>query len=448
MNGLLKIHRFYDNGDVYGVNKLYGLAREVLLLPKCPAELIDALLSILHFSTDSAQEYSSCLIELFNTIKDNSDQVEINKRFSLSFSEDAEIEPKYQPIVITKGLKILGAIFASDTKKIKEWFDVNELMGSIILPYLDQPLLAPKIEALNCLGILSIAYEEMAVQNIVGIAELIFKAPLPLRTLSLQLVMDILYYYKPEKFKELDCCELLISCLNTRKDELLSIAVEGIVKLMISKRIASESLVENLLILYFHPRTNTVPRVRQCLAYFFNGWTTNEPKHVEMISSLLLQVLIKLFQISLQHEMMTNPLDIAVQMIDWIDPRKSINSESDFDHGFQVNLVKEMLKNCFSYTAVQVKYCASILSKFYIEKAGDERIATNALYIEYLMQHVDENAIITTLKRYKTNSMKLTSKGYQLPENVRESIEKDVNKMLVGDEHMIEFGTPSKSMIE
>eukprot|EP00835_Amoeboradix_gromovi_P000484 NODE_17_length_41373_cov_0.337016.p8 type:complete len:446 gc:universal NODE_17_length_41373_cov_0.337016:30985-32322(+) len=445
MNGLLDIHRFYDNGDVFGVNKLYGLARQVLMLQKCPSELIDGLIRILKFSTDSTLEYSSCLIELFNTIKDNSDKLEINKRFSISFNEGStEIDEQYQSLVMQKGLKILSAIFASDITKIKEWFNVDSIMQSIILPYLDQPLLETRMEALKCLGILSLAFESIAIEYLNKIGELIFKAQLPLRTLALQIIMDILYYYKPDKFVELECCELLISCLNTRKDLLLSLAVEGIVKLLISKRIMSVNLVENLLILFFHPRTNNVPRVRQCLAYFFAGWTKNDAEHVVMISQLLLPVLMKLFQIHLQQQDMIDPVSIASQMIDWIDPRKSGFS----DEGFQADLVREMIRNCFSYTTAQIKYCVSILNKFYTAKAGDERIAVNAVYIDNLIQHVDENQIKTMLKRYKTQTLKLVSKSYILSDEWMVKISKDVNKMLTGDEKMIEFGTPSKSMIE
>eukprot|EP00834_Sanchytrium_tribonematis_P007050 NODE_586_length_5672_cov_0.462229.p1 type:complete len:453 gc:universal NODE_586_length_5672_cov_0.462229:3363-4721(+) len=452
MRALLKIHRFYDSGDVFGVNKLYGLSRDLLLLQKCPVELVDDLLNILKFSTDSNHEYSACLIELFNTVKDDSENMETNKRFSLSFNEtETGISPQYQNAVMIKGLKILGCILASDIRQIKEWFNVEEIMASIIWPYLENSVpIETRIEALHCLGILAIAYDDVAVSNIRGITELIFKSTQPIRSLSLQIFMDLLYYWKPQKFSDLDITQLLINCLNTRKDDLLSLAVEGIVKLLISKRVNSVELVENLLILYFHPRTTTLPRVRQCLAYLFSGWTKGEPGNVRILSDLLLQVLLKLFQIHSQNSdlNMLDPADIAAQIIDWIDPRKAFESEDQFDFGYQCDIVQNLLRNMFSYTQLQLRYSSAILSKFYIEKAGNERLAANLLYLELLMENISDSSVFTTLKRYKTSTAKLVFKSYKLPADLEDKIRRDVNQLITGDNKVLEFGTPSKSILE
>ena len=451
MIGLLKIHRFYDNGDVFGTNKLYGLAREVLLLPRCPLTLVNCLITILKFSTDSITEYSACLIELFNTIKDTSEQSEINKRFSLSFNDindstaaTNEVDPKYQSLVVLKGLKLLSAIFSSDITKIKEWFDISEIMNSILLPYLQDSNADLKTLALECLGILCIAYEQLAVENIIGLSELIFKSSLPIREMALQIVMDLLtvHFDALSAVKELNINNILLNCLNTRKDTLLALAVEGITKLIIKQKVNDSNLVENLLILYFHPRTNKLQRTRQCLAYLFSGYTQNV-ENTMVISELLVPVLLKLFQIHLQHSTMLDPVTIAVQLLDWINPNKCACKVK----GFQFNIVVKVLSDCFKLNTIQTKYYCSILNKFDLQHTNDEQKSVLVLYIDHLMQQQEDSAILMLLKRFKTQLNKSITKYYKISPSIKEDVDKIVNKLL-GTEDLMAFGTPNKSMIE
>jgi Nuclear condensing complex subunits, C-term domain len=63
--------------------------------------------------------------------------------------------------------------------------------------------------------------------------------------------------------------EFLRECLGTSDEKLLFISIEGISKCYVWDRLEDDQLILALFTLYFHPATQQMQPVVQCLSYFF-----------------------------------------------------------------------------------------------------------------------------------------------------------------------------------
>jgi condensin complex subunit 3 len=84
-----------------------------------------------------------------------------------------------------------------------------------------------------------------------------------------------------------------------------------------------------LIILYFHPHTEGIQRLRQCLSYFFPSFSRSSFFHQEQISNVFYKAIAAL--IELQSEIggtMITLVKIAAQLVDWTNIKNLTNSNS------------------------------------------------------------------------------------------------------------------------
>ncbi|XP_046435032.1 condensin complex subunit 3 [Neodiprion fabricii] len=84
---------------------------------------------------------------------------------------------------------------------------------------------------------------------------------------------------------------ILTGLLDNANRDLRTIAVEGLCKLLLHRRISSPSLVARLIILWHNPVTDNDSYLRQCLSYFFNHFGTVVPDSQEMLERSFLVTL-------------------------------------------------------------------------------------------------------------------------------------------------------------
>ncbi len=74
----------------------------------------------------------------------------------------------------------------------------------------------------------------------------------------------------------MDC---FVNCCVHEDTSVVSLAVEGVSKALLWDRFENEQLLAALVVLYFHPESENMHHVRQCLSYFFSSYSRSTFKH-------------------------------------------------------------------------------------------------------------------------------------------------------------------------
>ena len=186
---------------------------------------------------------------------------------------------------------------------------------------------------------------------------------LEIRIISLKLLFDLELQFSLNQPAMESCFR---EALMMQESELKIVAVEGVCKLLLSRPVENASsegfefFISTLLLRYFESKGAKLPKMRQCLAYFFSLYSAINPLAiVPQFTSTLIRVssscsLSDKSNPSALEEPSARPLQIADQMLHWLTAANS-TSQSDNPTPAQstlaATLAQEIILACFRLLA-------------------------------------------------------------------------------------------------
>ena len=172
--------------------------------------------------------------------------------------------------------------------------------------------------------------------------------------------------------------DTLKSALYGQDDDAKTVAVEGFSKLMLLKVHRDTEVLQALMLLYYHPSTADILRLRQCLNFFLQVFAYSSHENQDLIRQITVSTIKNLSILYRQNEkeFQFTPLLVAQQFIDWTDSNKVIVSAAaasaegnpQVKQRNHAKLALEMLKECNDDPSSWAKLFISCLVKMKIGK--------------------------------------------------------------------------------
>ncbi len=360
-----------DYGDEIGRRKMFELMREMLQHHALPESLIPKCLDVLMKGTDE-RDFTRIVPEIVQVLRQNSGLLSSDEE--AVFDEDLEDEegnpierPTRAPPKTPGGkarpasksaegerrikelnlrcLAVVRATLERTTGALREASMLNGLVSELIVPAVKTKDPQVRAEGLICLGLCSLLDKDMALNSFDLLARQSQVADGELQVRLHQTVFDILVLYgirfgeaveeeeedgrviTRDRFAGGMILGLIMNCLEAEEPEVLATSVVGIAKLMLSGMVTDEEILTRLVLLYFASETADNQELRQCLSYFFPVYCYSNPTNQRRLASVALSALglLKGVYDDLEHKaVMTAPLQIGAQLLDWADPQKAL----------------------------------------------------------------------------------------------------------------------------
>ncbi|KAG5437937.1 hypothetical protein PCANB_000283 [Pneumocystis canis] len=290
----------------------------------------------------------------------------------------------HKTFIIFRCLHLTQVMLQNIEKNFQNNFQFLEILNNLIVPSVRNHNASIREKGLRCLGLCCLLNKVNEFMFVKGHDSLQIEA--------LKIITDIFISYKYDVFDEssinLNSIQTLFekTLQNSSNMDITAVAVEGIVKLMLISFFDDPKLLKILIILYFHPQTAPNLHLRQILTYFIPVYCYSLPKNQSYLQKIFVPTLHKLLQIF-------NDLDddfesisfsqITVQMMDWIDPKKLVNSytsKNQTDHNetnkdLHLYLAKDIcIQISESYNKEEKRILCSLLNKLQITSTENHEL--------------------------------------------------------------------------
>ena len=263
---------------------------------------------------------------------------------------------------------------------------------------------------LECLGQFCLLYRPLFNEYSELITDFFKLGHSEIKVIAVKILFDLVMFYgKDEDFSVSFCQNIdlssIVNCFkcalcDDSNEELQTIAVEGCAKLLLCKIIQDQSILEGLMLLYFHPSSVNRPRMRQCLCYFFPAFSFSSHSNQLLLIPLVIPVIQSVCSFLQetpkdQADIIVKPLQAADQILYWLDychlneSTRNISQESLMDisnendpsvsneHSTNITekcslnvhglVAVELLKNCFCNKNENSKFFIQLLSRLKID---------------------------------------------------------------------------------
>ncbi|KAG5520001.1 hypothetical protein PMAC_001077 [Pneumocystis sp. 'macacae'] len=334
-------------------------------------------------------------------------------------------------LVVFRCLHLTQAMLENVEKSLRNNVEFMEIHSNLIVPAVRSHNGSIREKGLRCLGLYSLLDKKSARENLVLFCHCVVKGHDSLQVEALKIVTDIFMRYKYEVFDGTSVNVQSIQSLfeqilqNSSNVDLVTVAVEAVSKLMLTSFFDDPKLLGILIILYFHPKTSSNLDLRQILAYFIPVYCYSLPKNqfrLQEVSRFCFFIVnnIKIF-VSTLHKLLKvfDDLDsdvepipfsqIALQMMDWIDPKKLINPDMHKNQPGDIKANKDIhlylakdicIQINKSYNKEERRTLCSLLNKLHITSTSDHELADSLQ--KTIFKLLEEN---NTLDSFTKNSL-------------------------------------------
>nr|KAJ3423067.1 hypothetical protein HK105_003507 [Polyrhizophydium stewartii] len=185
--------------------------------------------------------------------------------------------------------------------------------------------------------------------------------------------------------------------LKSNNSERLSVAVEGFCKLLLLQRITDTQDLLAMVILFYHPSTSQIQKLRQSLSYFLPAFGHLLPAELAKIFVPAILALSSLPRAEATG--MLPPLAVASQIVDWIAAAKPDTDASDTTF---TDLVEECLKSAIHGQPMNRRFLCQVLPKLPLPGSlSAEQIAHIDSLTQQLQSLVTDTQSTLALKRFR-----------------------------------------------
>ncbi|KAK4702820.1 condensin complex subunit 3, partial [Phenoliferia sp. Uapishka_3] len=415
-----------DYGDEIGRRKMFDLMRKMLGFSALPTSLIPRCLDVLSKGT-SERDFMRIVVEIIQVLRADSSLV-------TSESEGADSDAETQasdddanggggrrrkkgkgrtPVERGEGhterrkeldlrcLSVTRALLERVMGTLQDNSMVHGLVFELIVPAVKSKDHEIRAQGLVSLGLCCLIDKTMALDSFALIARQSQDAEGPMQVKALQIVFDMLILYginfgAERNFGPEVILGFLINSLNQEEPDVLATTIVGVSKLMLSGMITDEEVLKHLVLAYFAIETSDNHELRQCLSYFLPVYCYSNPQNQRRVGNSAYDELD-------DKTAMVTPLQIGLQLVDWTDPQKAVQSDHvKPDESIQFDLACEMTRLLYvEEKKDDRKLLCQLLPKLYIPEEIDEikvkclLVLINSLKLNRpLADAVSKNALI------------------------------------------------------
>ncbi|KAJ2813316.1 chromosome condensation complex Condensin, subunit G [Coemansia furcata] len=319
---LLLIGKMSDFPDELGRREMLTLMRKMILVPEIPENNIDAITDIIRKLSINEQDFIRIMVEVVSDVR------EMPSAADGSDEQDAVSEAL---LVSMKSLMIIKCILQRCFDTLSEGSSMFGLLTECVVPAVQSSELVLQDYGIECLALCCLLDKGLAIDNLALFVQAVLEGKNELRTKGLSALLDLAFMYgisdlAPSMGSAGDFVELLYEELANGDEKAQAMVGEGIARLLYAHRIPEPAKVlEELLVLYYHPSTSSNYALRQCLTYFFPAFSYMAHDNQAVMQQVTVSTICRLGGVLKQQagdaQNGATQGQAAQQLVAWADPR-------------------------------------------------------------------------------------------------------------------------------
>ncbi|KAL1410056.1 chromosome condensation complex Condensin, subunit G [Vanrija albida] len=341
---LLRVAINLDYADEIGRRKMFQLAREMISQGSLPETLIPRCMDVLSKITDGERDLIRLIVDVVTELRVGDGDVETQEPATPSRStigspsrptrapvnDDPEARRR-EALIDYRCLLICTSLLERVNSPWQDNTVFHGLLHDVIIPAVrNKEELALRDQGLICLGLCCMIDQSMATDTFVLFMQQMNAAGEDdeLRGKVMKIVLDLLMVHDigtlVAKTMSVDAVPALLShMLQQDVPEVLAVAVEGVAKLMLAGMVTDATVLQHLVLLYFHADTADNQPLRQCLSYFLPVYCYSSSENQRRMLEVFPLVFANFAQ-NEDEEDATPVAQIGLMMVDWLDPHKAV----------------------------------------------------------------------------------------------------------------------------
>ncbi|KAJ2242760.1 chromosome condensation complex Condensin, subunit G, partial [Coemansia sp. RSA 475] len=290
-------------------------------------------------------------------------------------------------LVGIKSLIIIKYILQRCFDPLSEGSSMYGLLTECVVPAVQSSETVLQEYGIECLALCCLLDKSLAVDNIILFAQAVKQGSGELHAKGLAALLDIAFMYgiadlAPSLGEPSDFVSLLYSELESEDERIQATAGEGIAKLLYAHRIPDPSdVLEELLVLYYHPDTSANDALRQCLTYFFPAFSYMAHDNQAVMQQVAVRAVCRLAGVLKQQnsdaQSGATHGQAAQQIVTWSDPRildaiaamsSSSSVRTSVRMGTYSQIAVDALKRIFSESPPTRKVLVQMLNKLALDE--------------------------------------------------------------------------------
>ncbi|KAI9009581.1 nuclear condensing complex subunit [Gaertneriomyces semiglobifer] len=398
---LLLMAQVQDFSDEMGRREMLTCLRDMLSPNGVPEDVLNTATKLLRKVALNDSDFTQIVVEALYSVFD----LDGAEPASL---KDAEAENLEKSVRMLHCLTVIKSALACMEDSFQQNPSLNGILESFIRPALKSHYEALRFLGLECLALSCLLDKNLAAQHVKLFLGAFNDSRQKLSTFALQMFFDLTIRYGRNQVVDDELLvEIISETLQCDDDNLLTLAIEGAAKLMMLGYLHDQTILQQIIVLYYHPHTKTMNRLRQCLSYFLPVFAHASHRNQQLLQLVALPCLTILIQEYLANkDSMIQPLQIGQQLVEWTDVRKLVRFHSgveDVDEGLHAELAIQLLQAALQERdpTIQKIYC-QLLTKINIEaSAGAIRLTQIAELITAVLEALPPNsALLASLRRF------------------------------------------------
>ncbi|ORX55366.1 hypothetical protein BCR36DRAFT_347135 [Piromyces finnis] len=394
---LLGIGNSIDYADEMGRRVMFSCLRELLVSSEIPNSQIPTIIDILMKTALNEKDLIRVIIEIICDIREPIEEVNMLK------------DPAMESLINTKCLEIIKCLLERTDENLSDNPALSEINHNLIVPAIKSGEEYLRELGLNCLGLWCNFDMELAVENMPLFLFNTENIKPNIQIMSLKIIFDLIMRHGFRAFEDVvinlgsqgkfTVNEIFKRCLRNTENEVLSLAVSGISKLMLLKYFYDPQILQRLVILYFHPCTAKNDSLRQCLSYFLPAFSYSSIENQEFMTGVLGVCIRKLLkQYYKNKEDMITPIQFGQQMIDWTDYRRVLSNDfykaKSCPHA---RLAIKLLKIAEKDTLTVIKTVCYLLNKLTLNESVENIVIDDILERSERLKEITPNNTVNNL---------------------------------------------------
>ncbi|KAJ2378443.1 chromosome condensation complex Condensin, subunit G [Coemansia sp. RSA 2607] len=320
---LLLIARMSDFPDELGRRAMLTLMRKMLLVPEIPENNIEAVSDIIRKLSVSEQDFVRIMVEVISDVREPTP----TEADGLP-AERVRIESL---LIGIKCLIIIKYLLQRCFDKLNDGSSIYALLTECIVPAVQSSETVLQEFGIECLALCCLLDRSLAVDNVVLFAQAVRQGSGELHAKGLAALLDLaLMYGVADLAPALGAPDALIKLLraelHSEDERTQATTAEGLARLLYAHRIADPApILQELLVLYYHPDTASNDALRQCLAYFFPAFSYMSNENQVLMQQVAVPTVCQLGGVLKQQagdgQAGATQSQVAHQIVTWSDPR-------------------------------------------------------------------------------------------------------------------------------
>ncbi|KAJ2696960.1 chromosome condensation complex Condensin, subunit G [Coemansia sp. IMI 209128] len=418
---LLLIAKMSDFPDELGRRQMLTLMRKMILVPEIPENNIEAITDIIRKLSINEQDFIRIMVEVVSDVR------EMPSIVDSSVEQDAATEAL---LISMKSLMIIKYILQRCFDTLSEGSSMYGLLTECVVPAVQSSELVLQDYGIECLALCCLLDKNLAIDNLALFVQAALEGKNELRTKGLSALLDLAFMYGISDLatsvgSASDFVGILYEEFANGDEKTQAMVGEGLARLLYAHRIPEPAKVlEELLVLYYHPSTSSNYALRQCLTYFFPAFSYMAHDNQAVMQQVTVSTICRLGGVLKQQtgdaQNGATQGQAAQQIVAWSDPRileaisamnsGSSGSRSTVRMGGYAQLGIDALKRVFKAAPATRKVLVQTLNKLALDESSP---MTQLQQLFVLTRALTQQELITdmitrnALARFEASLLKL-----------------------------------------